>query len=403
MYPRGWRTSHGEPCDPRVNERYATAKELFDEVQEYIEGARDLERAYHRSTELTDDARLRMSAYFRLKERLGWHQMELKEAAQHFQGWESLEDKRELWRAERRVERARHELLGHFSSATELLTRALTYQPDNRSAREYLADLYWSRFHEADEQGQDETADVFRALVEQYHDGKYALELVGDGQLELETSPPGARAMLYEYRESNRLLVPSEPHSLGNTPLTASVKMGSYLLLLSLPGFRDVRYPISIERMGQQKVHVRLYEDSALGQGFVYVPEGKFIMGTNEGIADAVERCTPYLQDFVTAVNPVSFAEYREFLNALAASDPDLARQHAPRLSDGRNLWELRPNGRFTLPERDREGISHQPTLPIFGIFLARRHGVRRMALATGRRELPPAVRGRVGEGRPRR
>ena len=46
-----------------------------------------------------------------------------------------LEDKRELWQAERRVERTRRELRANFSRATELLVHALDHDPENRVTR----------------------------------------------------------------------------------------------------------------------------------------------------------------------------------------------------------------------------------------------------------------------------
>src|SRR3990172_13104013 len=138
----------------------------------------------------------------------------------------------------------------HVPRATELLLKALGHDPDHRPAREHLADLYWSRFIEAEDLGQAETAQIFRALVEQYHDGKYSQELVGDGRLELDSDPPHAEVVLYEYREVNRLLVPQAARPLGQTPLDLGIRMGSYLVALSVPGYRDVRYPVHIERMG---------------------------------------------------------------------------------------------------------------------------------------------------------
>jgi len=357
-----------EAMAPEKSRRPATAKEMHDRVQHYIEGARDLERAHQKAVDLTEQGRLKMDGYFRLRERLGWHQMEVKETSQRFHGHESLEDKRELWHAERRVERTRHEMGAHFTRATELLLKSLGHDPDHRTAREYLADLYWSRFLEAEDLGQTETAQVFRALVEQYHDDKYAVELVGDGRLELDSDPPRAEVVLYEYREVNRLLVPQAARPLGQTPVNLSIRMGSFLVALSLPGFREVRYPVHIERMGRLTARVKLYREEDIGAGFVQVPEGKFIMGSNQGMADAVERCTPYLQDFFIARDPVTFAEYLDFLNDLAASDPEAAAGHVPRRNDGRPLWERRNDSLYAFPDRDEEGITHHPTLPVFGV-----------------------------------
>ena len=112
-----------------------------------VEGALDQERAYRKSQELLDVARLKMDAYFRLKERLGWHLMELKECTQHFQGWESLEDKRELWHAERRVERARRELQTLFTSATEVLSRALSHDPATARSQPRHRRSPWNSAH----------------------------------------------------------------------------------------------------------------------------------------------------------------------------------------------------------------------------------------------------------------
>jgi formylglycine-generating enzyme required for sulfatase activity len=144
--------------------------------------------------------------------------------------------------------------------------------------------------------------------------------------------------------------------------------MGSYLLVAEKKGFVPVRYPVWMERCGQAEGKIRLFRRGMVPEDFLLIPAGKYIMGSSSGMADAVEQCTPYVEDFFIARNPVTFGEYLAFLNDLVLEHPRTARRHVPRRTSGKPFWKLGPDGGYFLPEKDAEGDRHLPDYPILGV-----------------------------------
>jgi serine/threonine-protein kinase len=85
-------------------------------------------------------------------------------------------------------------------------------------------------------------------------------------------------------------------------------------------------------------------------------------------MADAVDQCSPYVDDFFISRNPVTFGEYLEFLNELLKKSPRKARRHVPRRTNGKPFWEIGKSGLYVLPEKDAEGDRHLPDYPVLGV-----------------------------------
>jgi serine/threonine-protein kinase len=127
------------------------------------------------------------------------------------------------------------------------------------------------------------------------------------------------------------VLVASGGASLGVTPIREThLEPGSYLFLLERAGYRTVRYPVLCRRGEHVEAEVRLRTDEEIGEGFVYVPAGPFILGGGRGDYDALPRQEVDVGDFAMAVFPVTYAEYLEYLNDLELRDPDEAARRAP-------------------------------------------------------------------------
>ena len=57
------------------------------------------------------------------------------------------------------------------------------------------------------------------------------------------------------------------------------LSMGSYLCVLRMPGFPDVRYPVHITRNRAWRATMKLRTQREIGDGFVHVPGGPFVYG----------------------------------------------------------------------------------------------------------------------------
>jgi len=75
---------------------------------------------------------------------------------------------------------------------------------------------------------------------------------------------------------------------------------------------------------------VNLYTEAEIGDGFVYVPGGPFIMGGDPEAIDALPRQEVHVPDFAIARFPVTMSEYCEYLNALDRDDKLEAERRAP-------------------------------------------------------------------------
>ncbi len=176
----------------------------------------------------------------------------------------------------------------------------------------------------------------------------------------------GAEVRIGKYAEKDRRLVLGELRLLGKTPIVnEELARGSYVCLISLPGFAEVRLPVLIERGGKWKQDVNIHPADDVPEGFCYVPGGRYIAGGTK--AGGPEEQWRNLEDFFIGRRPVSFREYAEFLDAISARDVEEARKRQPRESDCRFLAEDHAN--WGIPaEGERNPLGLTGTMPATGI-----------------------------------
>jgi serine/threonine-protein kinase len=346
--------------------RPQSAMELYQEIDDYLEGSRRREEASRR----VHEGVILYAQYEELQAQLVEQRGAVRILRANTKAWDSREEKRSLWRAEEDAEAAEVRAIDVFGAAQAAYGQALAYDPENREARLGLAAMYWNHFRDAEARRNVREQRSFRNRLEQYDDGTYANFLAGNGRISLESTPPGCDATLYRLGLDDRVLTPVEPSFLGATPLLqVEVVRGSYQLELHKEGFRSLSIPVFVDRMEHARLHVRLLPEGRLGDDFVYVPEGSFWMGGDPVSFGSMPRQAVDVADFSIARHPVTMAEYLEFINHLALEDPLLARFRAPRESaDAEAYFRLENDGSFSIPEVTREGDQITPELPVFGV-----------------------------------
>jgi serine/threonine-protein kinase len=223
-----------------------------------------------------------------------------------------------------------------MAAAIDLYTKALGYDPELIDARSGLADLYWSRAIEAEQERRPALQVYYEALVAEYDVGRYAALLNADAAVSIDSGVPGVVVMAYRYAEHDRVLVPGEQRYIGRTPLRETrLPPGSYLLVLKHPRFREVRYSALLKRGQHLRAEINLYTEAEIGEGFVYIPGGAFIGGGDALAPSAIARTEVEVADFAISRFPVTFREYCAFLDHLQQIDPDLARRRSPHDSRG--------------------------------------------------------------------
>lgn len=351
--------------------RYASVRAVQEDLEAFLEGTKKREMAVAKVRE----AQALVQEHLNLKRELVMARSAARLSGQGIQGWEPLERKRGLWATLGRVREIEGKISVTFGRAVALFSQALAHEPDNAEGKAGLADLYLEQLKQAEQQGDHSRIVFAESMVAQYHSGRHQAFLEGDGFLSVEAEPRGAEVWLYEYEEQERVLRPVRARRLGNAPVRdVRLARGSYLLVLRAQGYRDVYYPVRIERLEHHQANVRMYTSDQIGAGFIFIPASKALFGGDADAIDALERETRAVPDFAIQEFPVTFRDYVEFLNAWLAVDPAEALRRVPHLEAGTNLVELTSQG--YVPSRNMLGGEGTTSLrpgteydvPVFGI-----------------------------------
>jgi serine/threonine-protein kinase len=240
-----------------------------------------------------------------------------------------IERKRPAWERRKLAEQRQKEAAVALAGAIEHYTKALGYDAESKEAHEGLARIYWSRARSASDERNIAMQTYYEALVLEHDRGAFAPVMRAPGRVSLRTEPISARVVAFRYVERDGLLVADEPRELGLTPIFHAVlDPGSYLLIIRAAGFRDVRYPVRLDRGTRLEGNVRLRREEEIGPEFLFVPAGSAIFGGDSDAYDALRRTEIHVDDFAIARFPVTFHEYGEFLDDL---DPALVERRTPR------------------------------------------------------------------------
>lgn len=316
--------------DPR--ERPATADEVAEQVEAFLEGAKERARRREEARKLCAQADIPVQRFRELARRQQQLAGQAKALLDNIESWEPVERKQQAWEAEDRARQAEQDAARALVEAIETFTQALGYDPGCEPAHRGLAELYLSRARSAEQERRTATQIYYENLALR-HDvgGHHAEALSAPASLVLTSNPAGAHAIIQRNDERNRRVVPGEERVLGTTPIeVADLAPGSYLVRLRLEGFRDVKYPISLERGVRHEATVNLYREEDIGEGFVYVPGGPAIIGGDDEAYDALPRQCVDVPDFAIAEFPVLIRDYCVFLDELEHRDPGQAARRVP-------------------------------------------------------------------------
>jgi eukaryotic-like serine/threonine-protein kinase len=328
-----------------------TADRVVAEAEAFLEGAKERARRREEARRLCELAKVPVAqgrALGREREQLV---AEARRKLQDIKGYEPVEHKRAGWALEDRAVQVERNQAAAMAAAIDLYTKALGYDPELVEARSGLADLYWSRAIEAEQERRPALQVYYEALVSEYDVGRYAALIKADGAVSIDSGIPGAVVMAYRYTEQDRVLVPGEQRYLGRTPLReARLPPGSYLLVLKHPRFREVRAPILVGRGQHLHAEINLYTEEEIGADFVYVPGGTFIAGGDPQAPSSLPRTEVEVADFAIARYPITFRDYCTYLDHLQAIDPALARRRAPHDLRGSEGYVVRldESGKWT-------------------------------------------------------
>lgn len=204
--------------------RFASARELANEIDAWLEGVRDL-----RKREAIAEGHLSEAARFRTgwaEAVAAWRSARREKAA--FQDRMALMEESTgllaAWKLEDRIEALSRTGIQAFVEADIRLAAALSILPGHRGARRQRADLYWERFLQAEEEGDERGMLQARRVLEEVDDGTHRASLQGDGVLSLVTHSYRCPCLLQGRRapESDMSVLGWHPATGDRTPGSSS-------------------------------------------------------------------------------------------------------------------------------------------------------------------------------------
>ncbi len=379
--------------------QFSQARDLYGEIRTLAPGHPEAEARFHEmdrvvraeerrraSERFLSDGRKASERRRELEEELARLRVEEGRLSEAIPAHEGPERKKPLWEIQRRIGETQDEMTQRASDLKVALTSAVGADPDFAEARSSLAALYFEEFERAEFRGDPATMKLTETLIRYLDRAGFEKRLAREGTLELDSIPAGAEvyAFRYETGEDGRSI--PRPYSIkrqatedrstecsdynrvGTCPIARTAHPGgSYCFVLRKSGYPDVRYPVWIGRGTVHVGRVHLYTEQEIGEGFVYVPGGTFIMGGDPlAFGEAPRDSAAETRDFFISRFEVTLGEYLEFLNgAIQGMGAEQAQQLVPRSTvSGRYDWLIPAGARETAlpagtnPRRAVSGVS---------------------------------------------
>jgi len=245
--------------------------------------------------------------------------------AQAFKAFDSLDQETgtRTWAA---VTRAVASTDRQYRRAIQSFEVVLGLDAEQRDGREQLTDALLERALAAEASGR---TDLAIEMAERLPEGSPQLaRWTAAGSLSLKTTPP-ASVSIAEYvrdpaTEREQL---HEIRDLGTTPLAdVELPQGSYLLTLTTTDALEIAYPLVVHRGESVALDLALPPAARIPNGFVYIPEGRFMFGTPDGDLLAEFFATSPQHEvttgaFLIARYETTYADWIAFLRALPAAE----------------------------------------------------------------------------------
>lgn len=217
-----------------------------------------------------------------------------------------------------------------FGQASQAMEAALTIDPSRDDVRAMLADALFEGALAAErDRHTSRQNDLVQRMALYDVRGERQARWLAPARLTIDSAPAGAQVAIQQYLDGDqkrRTLGRSQ--ELGRTPLTAlPLPAGSYLLTFTLLNRAPVRYPIMVQRGESLRIKPALPALKDIPDGFVYVPEGRFLFGTTkeesvrQGFLSTVPVHSTSEGAYLIGRFEVTYADWLQFLNALPPAE----------------------------------------------------------------------------------
>ncbi len=305
-----------------VAERTLTAKGMADRISAWLDGIEADRRRKSQATARLAEARAEAGRF-----RAAYAEAEQADAAVRAERVLLAGDAPEsarmaLWSRARQSELARLEAERQRVAAIDLAMQAIeTWETDE--AHQLVADLSWHRAEALRRQGDPVAAVPFETLARRHDRGRLADRLAPGGRLEIAHGGAAIRILAQ---------IPMGPLRV-DRPIEAAdgrLPTGSYVIEARGAGRLAARVPVCVQGNGIHRVRIRPPADS-VGPSWVYVQGADAELGGDPDAPRALPPTRVRIDPLLIGRHPITVAEYRAFLDALAERDPDAAARHTPR------------------------------------------------------------------------
>jgi formylglycine-generating enzyme required for sulfatase activity len=250
-----------------------------------------------------------------------------------------------------------------YDLARQELEKAVLRDPDRHDTRYLLAGVLYELLLLAERDFQASLRGHLARQLELYDEtGEYRRRLQSPAHLELETQPAGATVELQRYTDEGGYSRLSPARTVGTTPLTGlELEPGSYRLVLRLPDRPPVLHPLLVTR--GERLRLRVPLPASIPEGYVYVPPGRFLFGSNDDelVRRNMLRAPPQhpvrTDGYLIARHEVTFGEWLRYLRELPPAERALRRPQAQVSAGSLELTEL-PDGHWQLTLQRRTAIN---------------------------------------------
>ncbi|MHC5037409.1 MAG: serine/threonine-protein kinase, partial [Planctomycetota bacterium] len=168
-------------------ERYASAKELAEEIETFLEGEKERERNRRRAEAKIAEGLALLEELRGLRARIQTDELQLRRDARELAEWQGPEERADYWRRLDELQKAREDQARKFALAGRAFQTALEFERNAPKARAALAGMYWEQFLVEEDMGNRREMIVMEALVREFNDGQYDDRLAGKGTLAVST------------------------------------------------------------------------------------------------------------------------------------------------------------------------------------------------------------------------
>jgi len=351
------------------DERCATAREVSDAIEDYLEGTKELERRQAEADRCALTGDDMADRFLEFVDSRNDELDNLAELVSETPPWAPRDEKLALWNAEDMLHVTDSLRVRTLQAAEQSYEQALENVPTHKAARGGLARLYWAQLQQARKRRNELDEIYYESMVQRYDDSAKLIPTTDGAELVVDAGANVASITLDRLAEASRVLVVAETRELDKGVAEPVALDTGHYVLRAVPdsGGQPVCFPFVATRGENVHLEVDLIAAAHLLEGEVMVPPGAALLGDNDAWLEVRRPTKIDVGTFAIARWPVCVGDYLRFLDDLREQDPQGVSAHLPRSLLGGNLWEHTRSGwSSALPTAVDEDSVHD--LPVFGV-----------------------------------